>query len=149
MRQLQLLVMAIAAVTATGCDQDGPSVLTEPAVAPLLISDMGGGHGQFTTVMTRNLWVGANLSDVVVVSPPEIPQTVFALHQELIRSLPAERMDRIAAEIALEAADVVGLQEVFQVLVKGRLRRGRRRGRRRSNGVRSPGVRPCWRGRAD
>lgn len=119
MRKFWLLVLAIAAVTATGCDQNGKVVPTDPGVAPLQIPDMGRGNGQFTTVMTRNLWVGANLSDVVVVSPSELPQTVFALHQELIQSLPAERMDQVAAEIAREAPDVVGLQEVFRVLVNG------------------------------
>lgn len=119
MRTLPLLVLAVAAATATGCDQKEPVVPTAPGAASSQISDAGRGHGQFTTVMTRNVWVGVDLSDILVVSPTEIPQTVFALHQELIQSLPAERMDQIAAEIAREAPDVVGLQEVFQVLVNG------------------------------
>lgn len=119
MRALPLLVLAVAAVTTTGCDQKGHVVPTAPGAASSQISDAGRGHGQFTTVMTRNVWVGVDLSDILVVSPTEIPQTVFALHQELIQSLPAERMDQIAAEIAREAPDVVGLQEVFQVLVNG------------------------------
>jgi endonuclease/exonuclease/phosphatase family metal-dependent hydrolase len=118
-RRLRLLVLAIAAFTTTGCDQKGSVVPTEPGAAPLQISNVGRGHGQFTTVLTRNLWVGVNLSDILVVPPTEIPQMVFSLHQELIRSLPAERMDQIAAEIAREAPDIVGLQEVFQVLVNG------------------------------
>lgn len=119
MRTLWLLVLAIAAVTTTGCDQNGPVVPTEPGAASLQIPDVGRGHGQFTTVMTRNVWVGVNLRDILVVPPTEIPQTVFALHQELIQSLPAERMDQIAAEIAREAPDIVGLQEVFQIRVNG------------------------------
>jgi endonuclease/exonuclease/phosphatase family metal-dependent hydrolase len=112
----RLAVLLISYLLTGGCAQQPP---IDPSGDPLLKSEEGRGVGQYTGVMTRNLYVGMNFRDIIEASPAELLQQVYASHQLLIQSLPAERMDRIAAEIAAEMPDVVGLQEAFQVRVDG------------------------------
>jgi endonuclease/exonuclease/phosphatase family metal-dependent hydrolase len=66
-------------------------------------------------VMTQNQYFGADFGALVTATTPEEFNTaVVEAMQTIAANLPAERMSRIAAVIAKEKADVVGLQEVFQ-----------------------------------
>jgi hypothetical protein len=68
------------------------------------------GVEQFATAMTRNLCVGMDFTEVLSaarVSPLALAQQVYRSHRLLVQSVPAERMARIAAEIATLGPDVL------------------------------------------
>lgn len=68
--------------------------------------------GSSASVMTWNLYTGTDVGAVLRASPEEAPQRVARAWEEIVRSRPAERMARVAAEIATHRPEVVGLQEV-------------------------------------
>jgi endonuclease/exonuclease/phosphatase family metal-dependent hydrolase len=73
---------------------------------------------RFVTVMTRNLYVGMDFTEVLRAAEEStiaLLQQAYTSHQLLIESQPLERMARIAEEIIEVEADVVGLQEVFEI----------------------------------
>jgi len=76
--------------------------------------DTGGSEGTSADVkvMTRNLYLGGDLFDLVVASEIPIPVRVNTLYTTIQASLPAERMAALAAEIDAQDPDIVGLQEV-------------------------------------
>jgi endonuclease/exonuclease/phosphatase family metal-dependent hydrolase len=119
MRALWLIVLFASGLLGSSCGQASPVM---PSSDPLFKSDAGGGQGQFAIAMTRNLYVGMDFTEVLgaaQISPLALVQQVYLSHQNLIESLPGERMTRIAAEIAAAQPDVIGLQEVFQVYQNG------------------------------
>lgn len=64
------------------------------------------------TVMTRNLYLGADLTPLVTASTPaELAAAVRQILTAVVASNPAQRMTWVADEIAAEHPDVVGLQE--------------------------------------
>ena len=99
---------------------EGPTPTTPAPEQPLFKSLPGQGAGQFATVMTRNLYLGADINDVLNPStlpagvPPEyvLPALVWQVHQDVIASRPDQRMAAIAEEIAAARPALVGLQEV-------------------------------------
>jgi endonuclease/exonuclease/phosphatase family metal-dependent hydrolase len=111
MRALRIALLA-SVIIAAACDQTKP---IGPDEDPLFKSDAGRGEGQFARVMSRNLYIGTNIS-VVLEAPTQqlVPVFVWQAHAEVIRSRPEERMARIADEIAAARPDLVGLQEVMQ-----------------------------------
>jgi endonuclease/exonuclease/phosphatase family metal-dependent hydrolase len=75
-------------------------------------------HGKPLTVMTRNLYLGADLTRAVAVTslPPEQQAAAFVAANTTIRAIVDEtnfplRAQRIAAEIQRRRPDLVGLQE--------------------------------------
>lgn len=67
------------------------------------------------TVMTRNLYLGTDVGEVLGQTNPQlIPIEVWKAYTEVQQSQPAERMARIADEIAAARPELVGLQEVSQ-----------------------------------
>jgi endonuclease/exonuclease/phosphatase family metal-dependent hydrolase len=64
------------------------------------------------TVMTRNLYLGANLLPLATSPPSQFQSAVSGLLAHVRASEPNARMDLIAQEIARAKPDLVGLQEV-------------------------------------
>ena len=65
------------------------------------------------TVMTRNLFLGANLIPLATAQPGhDFEQATGKLLDEIKSTEPAARMKLVAGEIAKEKPDLVGLQEV-------------------------------------
>lgn len=67
------------------------------------------------TVMTRNLYVGADLGPVIetfLTNPPAVPGVVASTFAKVEDTNPVERMTRIANEILTYRPQVVGLQEL-------------------------------------
>lgn len=85
-----LLLAALAVLPACG----GTTASKAPAGAPTL------------TVMTRNLYLGADLTPLISGGSP------LAVIAAVTASKPAERMTEVAAEIAAAKPDLVALQEV-------------------------------------
>jgi endonuclease/exonuclease/phosphatase family metal-dependent hydrolase len=124
-RRIPVLGLLAIGMLVSSCDGPPPTLVEIPG-EPSFKSDAGRGQGQFATVMTRNLYVGMNFTEVLSAAPPngtllDLASAVHRAHMNLIESLPAERMARIAEEIAVQRPDLVGLQEVFQVFVDGSL----------------------------
>lgn len=61
--------------------------------------------------MTRNLYLGADLTPVTTAAPEEIPLRVAQVWQQVQATDFMTRAQAIAAEIAANNVDVVGLQE--------------------------------------
>jgi endonuclease/exonuclease/phosphatase family metal-dependent hydrolase len=111
MRALRMGLLASVIIVA-GCDQTKP---IGPDGDPFFKSADGRGEGQFARVMSRNLYIGTSISDVLEAPDQQlVPMLVWQAHAEVIRSRPEERMARIADEIAAARPDLVGLQEVLQ-----------------------------------
>jgi endonuclease/exonuclease/phosphatase family metal-dependent hydrolase len=111
LRRLALL-LAVAAVAACG---------SSPAGTGEAISNGGGGSagdhrlGHDLAVMTRNLYVGADIFEPFLsTSPLETAAKVF---DEVLASDPAARMAAVADEIDAVRPDLVGLQEAFRLVV--------------------------------
>ena len=66
------------------------------------------------TVMTRNLYLGADLLPLATASPSQFPGAVRDLLAHVRASDPNARMSLIADEIARAKPDLVGLQEVSE-----------------------------------
>ena len=122
MRSLPTIAaVALLALVATACDRspveiedDDVSVGTEPVdpepTPPLT---------RAITVMTRNLYLGADLTPVMgAASPEQIPGAVGdAWNRIVLNDFPA-RADAIAREIQSTRPDVVGLQEVAKFRIQ-------------------------------
>jgi endonuclease/exonuclease/phosphatase family metal-dependent hydrolase len=66
-------------------------------------------------VMTRNLYIGADILGVNEPRPCGALQAVHELFEEIIASNPPERMEAIADEIMQKQPHVVALQEVYRI----------------------------------
>lgn len=77
-------------------------------------------HGDIVKVMTRNQYVGADLTPAFLAQTPEdlFPAAVAALAQIAANDFPL-RAQRLAAEVALTRPDLIGLQEVFDFKLNG------------------------------
>ena len=90
-------VLAFAAFFVSGCDSDSGATGLEANV----------------TVMTRNLYLGAELFQLLDPScETQITVCVAELYADVVNSDIPARMDAIAAEIEASNPDLVGLQEV-------------------------------------
>ncbi len=90
------------------------AVLAAPLAAPATAAPQGNGRGpdRPLTVMTRNLYFGADLTAVVTAQTPQDFQT--ALQAAFVQAQGSRfdlRMDAVAGEIADTGAVLVGLQE--------------------------------------
>ena len=66
-------------------------------------------------VMTRNLYIGADILSVRDLPPCGALQAVHELFEEIMASSPPERMEAIADEIMQKQPQVVALQEVYRI----------------------------------
>jgi hypothetical protein len=64
------------------------------------------------TVMTRNVYVGADIDPLLEASPAEIPLLVAGAFQELLATNFPERAEAFAREIAATNPHLIGLQEI-------------------------------------
>jgi endonuclease/exonuclease/phosphatase family metal-dependent hydrolase len=83
--------------------------LVAPPPSALAASDQAPSSQRQVTVMTRNLYLGADLTGVL---GPDPFGAFGAIITAVISSQPAKRMAGVAAEIAAADPDVVALQEV-------------------------------------
>lgn len=72
-------------------------------------------HVDRLRVMTKNLYVGADLLGVNDPRPCGALQAVHDLFEEILASNPPERMDAIADEIMRKRPHVIALQEVYRL----------------------------------
>jgi len=83
--------------------------------APTLATD------NHVKVMTRNQYLGADLTPVIQAqTPAEFFSAVTAVLEQIRRNNFPWRVQRLATEIALTQPDVIGLQEVFDFKLNGR-----------------------------
>jgi endonuclease/exonuclease/phosphatase family metal-dependent hydrolase len=80
----------------------------QPATAA---SAEGPQAGRHVTVMTRNLYLGADFTPLLTVPPEQLPAAVVAILADVQASQPALRMQQVANEIDSTSPDVVALQE--------------------------------------
>ena len=93
----RLLALALLAAPLVACDEDGPQAIDQEV--------------EFT-VMTRNIYVGANI-DVLMMTPlGDIPVVAAQLWGEIQATDFAARAEALADEIADAQPHLVGLQEV-------------------------------------
>jgi endonuclease/exonuclease/phosphatase family metal-dependent hydrolase len=67
-------------------------------------------------VMTQNLYIGLDVFPITAAPLEEIPFAVAAGFADFVANRPEERMAAVAREIALIQPELVGLQEVVEVL---------------------------------
>ena len=113
----RLLPSAFAALTVIGCADAGPTATpsltttASDAGAPSAAALPNAG-ARGLTVMTRNLYLGADIFAVVEGDPRGIPLRVTQAWQHIQMMNFPERAGRIAEEIAASSPALVGLQEV-------------------------------------
>jgi endonuclease/exonuclease/phosphatase family metal-dependent hydrolase len=78
---------------------------------------IGENNGQMDElrVMSKNLYIGANILGVNEPRPCGALQSVHELFEDIVASNPPERMDAIADEIMQKQPHVIGLQEVSRI----------------------------------
>ncbi len=113
MRKLLLTPLLLLGLLAA-CEQSPPTPV-EPAADPLARSDVGQARELYAAVMVRNLYLGTDVSRILAAPPEQIPLAVWTAHVEVNQSRPAERMARIAEEIAAGRPDLIGLQEAVRI----------------------------------
>jgi endonuclease/exonuclease/phosphatase family metal-dependent hydrolase len=115
MNWLIILLMVIAVV---GCDDTDP-LAPDPQGADL---HFRGGHDRGAgtlRVMTRNVYVGANL-DVVLAAEDraQVPVLVADAYRQLLASNFVERAEALAREIRRTRPHLIGLQEISTVRIQ-------------------------------
>lgn len=113
-RQLAAAVAALAVIScADAARTTAPTAVVSSAAAggPSAAMLPNGGSRQLT-VMTRNLYLGAEIFSVVEGDPRGIPLRVTQAWQHIQMMNFPERAGRIAEEIAAASPQLVGLQEV-------------------------------------
>jgi endonuclease/exonuclease/phosphatase family metal-dependent hydrolase len=113
-RSRSLLSLITLVALASACDDMAPTA----APGPTLKSDNGHGDGQFLTLMTQNTLHGTQIGIVLSAPPSQVPLAVGRAYALVPSSQPAERMARIADQIAASRPDVVGLQEAVKWLAQ-------------------------------
>ena len=109
-----LLAVIAAGTFASACDSLSPTGIG----GPYFKSETGEGAGQFMTLMTQNTLHGTQIGIVLSAPPSQIPLAVGRAYSLVPTSQPAERMARIADQIAASRPDVVGLQEAVKWLAQ-------------------------------
>lgn len=109
MRQLWHLGAALTVIAACGRDVTAPSISARQV----------DGHGSGITVMSRNMYVGANVDPIIAATDPnQVPLLVATAFRELMSTNYPLRAALLADEIARTNPHLVGLQEVSLVRIQ-------------------------------
>jgi len=103
------LTTALVALTVIGC---ADAVAPTPAPLALAVVALPDAGARGLTVMTRNLYLGADLFAVVEGDPRQLPLRVIQAWQHILMMNFPERAGSIADEIAATSPELIGLQEV-------------------------------------
>lgn len=112
--------LALALLTFSACRDDGLAP-PQARLAPQFERDLSGEGRGGITVMTRNLYVGANVDLVIQAvntDPNSVPQVVAAAFQQLQHTDFHVRAEGIADEIARNRPHVVGVQELSLIRIQ-------------------------------
>jgi hypothetical protein len=112
------LALALAAC-GSGGEEATAALESDAAVAAQVARERAfPGLGHDLVVMTRNLYVGADLFEPFLVSTPEEALAKAAeVFQQILASDPPGRMAAIADELALVRPDLVGVEEGYRFVV--------------------------------
>lgn len=113
-------IVAAALVSPIAC-RDASIAPSPPVVTARFDRDLPGSAGRGLTLMTRNLYVGANVDLVIQAAntdPSSVPLAVAAAFQELQHTDFHVRAEGIADEIARNRPHVVGLQELSLIRIQ-------------------------------
>jgi endonuclease/exonuclease/phosphatase family metal-dependent hydrolase len=86
--------------------------------APAMDAAIVQGHGSGITVMTRNIYVGADVDIVIGGDPSQIPLLVAQAFQEVLATNYPLRAELLADEIDRSRPHVIGLQEVSLIRIQ-------------------------------
>ncbi len=114
MTRISALLTLLSLIGAVACTEDSATGVGESAFgdAEAIQAGVATGPGGIT-IMTRNIYVGANVDRVLAASSPEeIPALVEESWQELLATNFPERAGTIADEIKRFRPHLIGLQEV-------------------------------------
>ena len=107
-----IALSALAALAACGAAPD-PAATSDAAMTTPAQEDWNTGHGPIG-LMTRNLYLGADLTDVIVATTPdEFLTATTRVWNQVVKNDFHERVQLIADEIAMNRPDAVGLQEAY------------------------------------
>jgi endonuclease/exonuclease/phosphatase family metal-dependent hydrolase len=124
MRPFRLLTsLVVVGLVGIAACRDGGVAPATPPMAPRFDRDLVDDdlQGRGITVMTRNLYVGANVDLVIqaaTTDPNSVPLAVAAAFQELQHTDFHVRAEGIADEIARNRPHVVGLQELSLIRIQ-------------------------------
>ncbi len=105
----RLLALALGVTVLAGC---GGADVAGPPVRPSFARDLPDAGARGITVMTRNIYLGADLGPVLAAQPAQIPFAVAQTFAQIQATNFPGRAGRLAVEIAATAPHLVGLQEV-------------------------------------
>src|SRR5437870_8873041 len=105
----RLLTLTLGAAALVGCGDAGPA---GPALRPDLSRSFPDAGERGITVLTRNIYLGADLGPVLTAPPAQIPLVVAQTFAKIQATNFPGRAGRLAQEIAATAPHLVGLQEV-------------------------------------
>lgn len=115
-RAAPTITALLAVLVGVACG-DGPTApeAADPSVGGALDARLSGGGraGSGTvTVVSQNLYVGADIVSLLSAAPEDVPFAVADLYGQILASDFSARVAAMAAEMAGEAPDLIGLQEV-------------------------------------
>jgi len=115
-RPLYLFPIVVAALAVAACDSESPtgledSLLEHRADPP--------GHSRYVTVMTRNLYIGADVDPIIEAAAAGqldlIPGLVDQAFATMVYTNYPERAGAIADEILAADPDLIGVQEAYVI----------------------------------
>jgi endonuclease/exonuclease/phosphatase family metal-dependent hydrolase len=110
-RRASILALAVCTLILAACDHDRITGLRSEGPS----ANLGRGT-DVLTVMTHNIYVGADVDPIVAATDPtQIPFLAAQAYQELLSTNFPERAEAIADEIALQRPHLIGLQEVSTI----------------------------------
>ncbi len=122
---LAVIILALAACGQlfTGIDQFKPKDVADQSSAVRSFqanpeASAAKAKKEMLTVMTRNIYVGFDVDEVLTSLPGDIPQAVAEAFQDLVAADFPSRAKALAKEIAAAGPHLVGLQEVSRIRIQ-------------------------------